>query len=83
MIKYYCDLCDKEVKKYNEYTLPIAATWINGEPCDLIRVGGFILCKECRSKIYKTVENILPQEKMKKLNEKALNIKMGRCDEQQ
>ena len=81
MVKYYCDLCDKEVNKYNEYTLPIAATWMNGEPCDLIRVGGFILCKECRSKIYKTIESILPKEKMKKLNEKALNIKMGKCDE--
>lgn len=82
MVKYYCDLCDKEVNKYNEYTLPIAATWVNGEPCDLIRVGGFILCKECRSKIYKTIESILPKEKMQKLNEKALNIKMGKCDEQ-
>ena len=37
MVKYYCDLCDKEVNKYNEYTLPIAATWINGEPCEIGR----------------------------------------------
>ena len=77
MTRYYCDLCDKEVNKYNEYSLPIAATWINGEPCDLIRVGGFTLCKECRSKIYKTIENITSEEKMKILNRKALDIKMG------
>lgn len=77
MTRYYCDLCGNEVNKYNEYTLPIAATWVNGEPCDLIRVGGFTLCKECRCKIYKTIENIIPEEKMKMLNKKALDIKMG------
>lgn len=81
MVKYYCDLCEKEVNKHNEYTLPIATTWINGEPCDLIRVGGLTLCKECRSKIYKAIESIVSEEKMKKLNEKALDVKMGRYDE--
>ena len=64
-----------------EYSLPIAATWVEGEPCDLIRVGGFTLCKECRSKIYKVVESILPKDKIKELNKKALDIKMGRYDE--
>lgn len=81
MVKYYCDLCDTEVGKYNEYSLPIAATWSNGEPSDLIKIGGLTLCKGCRSKIYKTIEKILPPEKMKDLNRKALDIKMGRCDE--
>ena len=81
MVKYYCDLCSKEVSKYNEYSLPIAATCVEGEPCDLIRVGGFTLCKECRGKIYKVVKSILPKDKMKELNKKALDIKMGRCDE--
>lgn len=85
MVKYFCDLCDKEVDKYNEYSLPIAATFINGEPCDLIQVPGFNLCKDCRSKIYRTIyrtiEDIIPRQKIEELNKMALDIKMGRCDE--
>ena len=80
MVRYFCDLCDKEVDKYNEYSLPIAATFINGEPCDLIQVPGFNLCKDCRSKIYRTIKDIIPRKKLKKLNKKALDIKMGRYD---
>lgn len=81
MVRYFCDLCDKEVDKYNEYSLPIAATFINGEPCDLIQVNGFNLCKNCRSKIYRTIEDIIPKKKIEELNKRALGIKMGRCDE--
>ena len=81
MVKYYCDLCSKEVGKYNEYSLPIAATWVEGEPCDLIKIGGFTLCKECRGKIYKVVESILPKYKIKELNKKALDIMIGKYDE--
>lgn len=81
MIRYFCDLCDKEVDKYNEYSLPIAATFINGEPCDLIQVHGFTLCKDCRSKLYKVIESIIPKQKIEELNKKSLDIKMGRYDE--
>ena len=81
MVRYFCDLCDKEVDKYNEYSLPIAATFINGEPCDLIQVPGFNLCKDCRSKIYRTIEDIIPRKKLKELNKRALDIKIGRSDE--
>ena len=81
MVRYFCDLCDKEVDKYNEYSLPIAATFINGEPCDLIQVPGFNLCKDCRSRLYGVVKSIVPKQKIEKLNKRALDIKMGRCDE--
>ena len=67
MVRYFCDLCDKEVDKYNEYSLPIAATFINGEPCDLIQVHGFNLCKNCRSKIYRTIEDIISRQKIEEL----------------
>lgn len=81
MVRYFCDLCDKEVDKYNEYSLPIAATFINGEPCDLIQVPRFNLCKDCRSRFYGVVESIVPKQKIEELNKRALDIKMGRCDE--
>jgi hypothetical protein len=57
------------------YSLPIAATFINGEPCDLIQVPGFNLCKDCRSRLYGVVESIVPKQKIEKLNKRALDIK--------
>ena len=78
MIKYYCDLCGKEVPKYNEYTLPIAATFLYSEPCDLVEVDRFTLCKDCKIKIYNTIKSIVPESKLKLLNELALNVKRER-----
>ena len=73
MINYSCDLCGKRCGN-KEFALPIAATWINGEPCDLIPIK-MNLCRECRSKIYKTIETMT--EDIEGLNTLALNIKMG------
>lgn len=78
MVRYFCDLCDKEVDKYNEYSLPIAATFINGEPCDLIQVPGFNLCKNCRSKIYRTIEDIIPRQKIEELKKEGFGYKNGK-----
>lgn len=77
MVKYYCDLCGKEVPINNEYALPIAATFLYSEPCDLVKVGGFTLCKNCKIKIYNTIKTIVPESKLKQLNELALNVMMG------
>ena len=76
MINYSCDLCNKECNG-KVFRIPIAATWIEEEPCDLMPVE-MNLCKKCRSNIYKAVEKIASKDKIKKLNALALDEKMGR-----
>lgn len=68
-------------KKCNsrEFLLPIAATWINGEACDLMPVK-MNLCRNCRSKIYKTIESITKKYVIKLYNKQALDIKMNRSN---
>ena len=76
MINYSCDLCDKECNG-KVFRIPIAATFVGQEPCDLMPIE-MNLCKECRSNIYRVVEKITSKDKIKKLNTLALDEKMGR-----
>lgn len=76
MINYSCDLCDKECNG-KVFKIPIAATFIGQEPCDLMPIE-MNLCKKCRSEIYKTVEKIASKSKIKELNTYALDTKMGK-----
>ena len=76
MVNYTCDLCGGKCNG-REFTLPVAATWINSDPCDLMPVN-MNLCKECRSEIYKVMESRTTTEKMKQFNRQALDIKMNR-----
>lgn len=76
MVKNYCDLCNEECNSKN-FRVPIAATFSNGNPCDLIGVE-MNLCQNCRTKIYDAIRSIVGQEKAKKLSKLAIDIKMGR-----
>ena len=76
MINYTCDLCGEKCNG-REFALPVAATWINGDPCDLMPVN-MNLCKECRNEIYKLMESRKTTEKMKTFNRQALEVKMNR-----
>jgi hypothetical protein len=78
-ISYKCDLCGEECNS-KIFKLPIAATFIGQEPCDLIPVE-MNLCKKCRSEIYKVLMLRAPKERIKELNQLALDVKMGRHDE--
>lgn len=74
MIHYSCDLCGKECND-KTFALPVAATFIGQEPCDLMPIN-MNLCKKCRSEIYNVIEKKLSKEKLKKLHDLALDIKM-------
>ena len=76
MINYSCDLCGS---KSNDklFKIPIAATFVEKEPCDLIPVE-MNLCNKCRSFIYKTIGKIVTDNKLKELNKLALHIKMDK-----
>ena len=76
MIVYTCDLCEEKCNG-KEFALPIAATWINGEPCDLIPIK-MNLCRNCRSKIYKTIESLTKKHIIELYNKQALDIKRSR-----
>ena len=76
MINYACDLCREECNS-REFVLPIAATWINGDPCDLMPVK-MNLCQKCKSEIYKVIKTLTTQEHIKTFNRQALDIKMNR-----
>lgn len=76
MINYSCDLCGGKCNE-KEFVLPVAATHIGLEPCDLMPIN-MNLCKECRSKIYKLIETIVSEDRIKKFNELALDKKMNR-----
>ena len=76
MINYSCDLCgNKSGKKI--FRIPVAATFIDGEPCDLVPVE-MNLCNKCKSHIYKAIAEMIPDNKLKELNKLALNIKMDK-----
>lgn len=70
MRKYVCDLCGEE-SNHRDFAIPIAATFIDGEPCDLMPIH-MNLCKKCGGKIYKTVAGIVDNNKLDELNRKAL-----------
>lgn len=76
MINYLCDLCGEECNN-KVFRIPIAATFIWDKPCDLIPVE-LNLCKKCRCNIYKTVEGMVTNNKLKQLNAQALDIMMGK-----
>ena len=76
MLKYFCDLCEKECHNCKVFTLPVAATFVGREPHDLMPLD-MHLCRECRSKIYKTIEAIIPEAKIKSYNAIALDVKMN------
>lgn len=76
MIKYYCDLCEKECNS-RTFAIPIAATFLEEEPCDLLPIA-MHLCSPCRRNIYKTIEKITSRSKIKELNKFALDVKMKR-----
>jgi hypothetical protein len=76
MINYSCDLCGKECGE-KVFSLPIAATWVDQEPCDLMPVE-MNLCKKCRIAIYKAIETRASKERMDDLSRFALDIKMNR-----
>ena len=78
-ISYTCDLCEEECSS-KTFNLPIAATFVGKDPCDLIPVK-VNLCKKCRSDIYKLIEAKTSREKIRELRQVALDIKMGRHDE--
>lgn len=81
MTRYFCDLCGEEIhNRWRNYILPIAATWFRNEPWDLIPME-FEVCNVCRRKIYKTIEKIIPELKLRELNKRAKDIKMGLVDE--
>lgn len=75
MIKCFCDLCEKECHNGNFFTLPVAATFVGEEAHDLMPLD-MHLCLECRREIYKTIETIIPKDKIKNYNAIALNVKM-------
>ena len=53
MIKRFCDLCGEEIyNRWCNYTLPIATTWIEEEPCDMLPME-FDVCNEFEKKIYR------------------------------
>ena len=74
MIHYSCDLCGKACND-KKFLIPIAVTSVEEEVIDLMPVE-MNLCSECRRSLYKTVEQIVPKDKLKKLNELALNKKL-------
>ena len=76
MIRYFCDLCGNECNN-KIFSVPIAATFMESEPSDLLPIE-MVLCYKCRSDIYKTIEKIIPCDKLKKLNTFALDLKIGR-----
>ena len=76
MIAYSCDLCGKSCNDHT-FVLPIAATFIGTEPCDLIPVN-VNLCKGCISEMYKVIAARTSKERIVGLNKLALDIKMGR-----
>ena len=78
-ISYTCDLCGEECNG-SKFNLPMAATFVGQEPCDLIPVETN-LCKKCKSDIYKVATIRASEERIKELNRLALDIKMGRHDE--
>lgn len=78
-ISYTCDLCGEECNN-KTFKIPVAATFIGQEPCDLIPVD-MNLCKKCRGEIYKVMTTRASKERIKNLNQLALDIKMGRYDE--
>lgn len=78
-ISYTCDLCGEECNS-KIFKLPVAATWSNGEPWDLIPVE-MNLCRKCRSEIYKALTLRASKERIKDLNKLAIDIKMGKHDE--
>ena len=76
MINYSCDLCDKQCNG-REFALPIAATWIGTEPCDIMPVK-MNLCQKCKSEIYKSIEKLASKKNTQRLGKQALDIKMNR-----
>lgn len=78
MVKHFCDFCEKEITtKLHTSSLPIAATFVGKDPCDLVDMD-FELCKDCRSEVFKAVTKICPAEKTTAFCKTALDIKMGR-----
>ena len=77
MINYTCDLCRSECNE-KTFALPIAATWVDGDPFDLMPIN-MNLCRHCRTEIYKTIETLTTKENIHKLNRLALNTKMRKC----
>lgn len=77
MINYSCDLCGS---KSNDklFKIPIAATFIEVEPCDFIPIE-MNLCNKCRSCIYKTIGKIVSDKKLNELSKLALDTKMDRA----
>lgn len=81
MIKHFCDLCGEEINsKWYHCKFPIAATWINLEPCDTVPME-FEVCNHCKNKIYKVIEKIIPESRLKELNKRARDIATGLIDE--
>lgn len=78
-ISYTCDLCGEECNN-NTFKIPVAATFTGKEPCDLVPVD-MNLCKKCRNEIYKVMIIKASEERIKNLNQLAIDIKMGRYDE--
>lgn len=79
-VSYTCDLCGEECNS-KTFRLPIAATFVNLEPHDLVPVE-VNLCKKCRANIYKLTETMLvSQERKEELHRLALVKKMDRYDE--
>lgn len=76
MIKYFCNLCGDECGE-KQFLIPIAATWVQAEPYDLMPVE-MHLCRACRTKIYKTAATIIPKDELEVLHAYARERKMGR-----
>ena len=74
MVHYSCDLCGKACND-KKFLIPIAATFVEQEALDLMPVE-VNLCSDCRRGLYKAIEQIVPKDKLKQLNEVALNKKM-------
>ena len=74
MIHYSCDLCDRMCNG-KKFSIPIAATFVEQEAHDLMPVE-MNLCLDCKRNLYKVVENIVPVDKLKHLNQVALDLKM-------
>lgn len=63
MTKYFCDLCDSECDG-NLFKIPVITTKEN--LCNLTSIE-MHLCKKCRSEIYKTIERLTNQDRIKRL----------------
>ena len=64
MIKYYCDICNKEIKNYNTkntFFLPEKIEYNNNAEQEFL-IKKFHLCNSCIGSLYFSIEHLKIQE---------------------